>query len=251
MSSLTADRRNRMAQLLLQEGSIKVGDMAKLFNVSTETIRKDIIYLEEAGIAEKNHGGAIPRINAVEKTLDDKEFINAEDKSAIGMRAAALVHEGDTIILDAGSTTTAIAKQLSMRHGLIIITNSLLIASTLAQSDNEVYLVGGKVRGSSKALVGGWALRMLDSVHADIAFLGSDGFKDLNGPSCLSYEEANVKNMIVRCSRRTYVVADSSKENHTDRFIYADWSEVSGLITSGKQVDEIRDRLKGKVEILN
>ena len=141
--SLTADRRNRIAQMLLKEGSVKVGELAQLFDVSTETIRKDIIYLEEEGIAEKNHGGAIAKVDVLERTLDEKEWLHSDEKAAIATVALSLVPAGSAIILDTGSTTYAIAKQLVLAKGFTVFTNSVITAGLLAESDNEIFMLGG------------------------------------------------------------------------------------------------------------
>lgn len=250
MAGLTADRRNRMAQILLQDGSIKVGDMAEHFQVSTETIRKDIIYLEEQGIAEKNHGGAIAKIELTEHTLDEKEWEHPEEKKGIAIAAAAMVHDHDTVILDAGSTTNAVAKQLMLKKNLTIITNSVMTASILADSDNTVFLVGGRVRQSSRAVVGGWALKMMDSIHANIAFLGSDGFKNLKGPACVSYDEAAFKNKVLESSKRTYVVADSSKCSSASHFSYCRWENINGLIIDKNKKEIVKKMIGDKTELI-
>lgn len=228
--SLTADRRNRIAQILMKEGSIKVGELSERFGVSTETIRKDIIYLEEEGIATKSHGGAIAKSDFVERPLNVKESEHADAKAAIATAAMRLLHPGCAVILDTGSTTGAIARQLLLKEGLTIFTNSVTIAAMLAESDNAVYLFGGLVRSSSKAAVGDWATGALAAVHADIAFLGSDGFKGLAGPSTLSYEEAEFKKKVIAASTATYTVCDSSKCQSAGLFAYAGWRDVTGLI---------------------
>jgi DeoR family transcriptional regulator of aga operon len=237
--SLTADRRNRMAQKLLKEGSIKVGDISKLFGVSTETVRKDIIYLEKQGIAEKNHGGAIAKVDLAERTLDEKEWVCSREKAAIATAALALIPAGSSVILDTGSTTNAIAKQLVLRHGLTVFTNSVITAGILAESDHDVFLFGGYIRHSSKAAVGDWALNALTTIHADLAFLGSDGYKGLTGPSTLSYEEAAFKKGAIAASAQTFVVADSSKSQGAGRFEYCRWGAVAGLITDRQQEEGV------------
>ena len=102
----------------------------------------------------------------------------------------------------------------------------------------------------SKATVDGWTLEVLASLHADLAFLGSDGFKNAAGPTSMSYEEMNLKQLGVKCSDRTYVVADSSKILSEDRFSYARWEEVTGIVTAGKFTDRVREFLKDKTEVL-
>lgn len=250
MAELTAERRNKIARILLRDGSIRAADMAELFHVSTETIRKDIIYLEENGIAEKNHGGATAKVDAIEKTLDEKDFVNEEAKNEIASKVMKLVPEHATILLDAGSTTNAIAKQLLMRSGITVFTNSLSLVNILADSGNTVYMTGGRIRKSSHAAVGGWAIESVRSIHADFAFLGSDGFRDLAGPSTLSYEEAEFKRACVLSAAKAYTVADSSKVLRSDRFQYCSWPEITGLITAGDHEAEVRKSLTGKTQVL-
>lgn len=250
MAELTAERRNKIAQILLRDGSIRAADMAEKFHVSTETIRKDIIYLEESGIAEKNHGGAIAKVNAMERPLTEKDLVHADAKNQIALKVMRLIPEHATIILDAGSTTNAIAKQLLMRSGITIFTNSVNLVTILADSDNTVYLTGGRVRRSSHAAVGGWAIQTLRSIHADYAFLGSDGFQNLDGPSTVSYEEAEFKRQCVQSAQRAYTVADSSKILTKDRFLYCNWSDLAGIITAGHHEAEVREFLNGKTRIL-
>ena len=250
MANLTAERRNRMAQILLSEGSIKVGEMADRFAVSTETIRKDIIHLEEKGIAEKSFGGAIAKVSLVEKPLNERALVHAEDKAAIAACATELIHDRATLLLDAGSTTNAIAKQLLLRKGLTIITNSLELASILSDAESDIFLIGGHIRRSSHALVGGWSTERLQHIHADLAFIGSDGFQQQAGPTCLSYEEASVKSAMLHAAAKTYVVADSSKALSTAQFAYADWPSVSGIITAGNHVKDVEQLLGSRTSVI-
>jgi DeoR family transcriptional regulator of aga operon/DeoR family fructose operon transcriptional repressor len=251
MANLTADRRNRMAQILLKNGSIKVGEMAEFFDVSTETIRKDIIYLEKMGIAEKNYGGAIPKVSAVEKPLNEKEWVHADEKAEIAAKAVAMIGEHDTVLLDAGSTTSAIAKQLTIKSDLTIITNSLDAAGILSESNHQVFLCGGKIRRSSHALIGGWLLDRLKNIRANIAFLGSDGFKNQNGPTTVSYDESCVKSWMLRAAEKTYVVADSTKCTTTAQFAYADWADVTGIITAGDHVETLKEMIHNATAVID
>ena len=117
---LTAERRNEIAQLLLRNGNMKAGDLARKFDVSTETIRKDLIYLEEQGIARKSYGGAIASTELAERPVALKQMERMDVKTAIANRAIQLIPEKGVIILDAGSTTYALAKLLTLRDDLTI-----------------------------------------------------------------------------------------------------------------------------------
>ena len=250
MKSLTADRRNKIARKLVQEGSVQVGKLAKDFDVSTETIRKDIIWLEKEGLAEKEHGGAVAKSEFMEQIIDDKLDVNTKEKTKIAQKVASMIPQNGAIILDAGSTTIAIAKELSLMHNLTIFTNSISVASILAGSDNEVYVIGGKIRPSSKALIGGWTDYVLNNIHADIAFLGSDGFNGLRGPSAVSYSEADFKKKCIESANKTYVVADSSKFDGTGLFGYANWDGVSGLITDSNAPENQLKALRNSTDVI-
>ena len=190
---LTAERRNEIAQLLLKNGNMKASSLAEHFGVSTETIRKDLIYLESQGIAQKSYGGAIASSELLlERPISQKEMERMEIKTAIAERAAVMIPRNGVIFLDAGSTTYALARLLRLREDLTVFTNSIMVLNILSDSANQVYALGGRVRGSSKGIVGAWATQAISSLHFDLAFLGSDGFRDLSGPSCVSYEEAEV-----------------------------------------------------------
>lgn len=248
--SLTAERRNKIARILMKEGSIKVGDLSRRFNVSTETIRKDIIYLDEEGIAEKSFGGAIARSELIEQTIDAKESSQSEEKAEIAMKAVSLITPNSAVLLDSGSTTKAIARQLTLMSGLKIFTNSVTIASLLAESDNDLFMIGGRIRSSSKACVGEWAEFALDQIHVDIAFLGSDGFKGLSGPSAISYSETQFKRWATGCAERVYTVADSSKIESNGLFAYADWKDITALITDKNIPPEVVKAIEEGCEVM-
>ncbi len=248
--SLSADRRNQIAKILMQEGSIKVGELAKRFGVTTETIRKDIIYLDNEGIAEKSFGGAVAKTEFIERSIDDKESVNAEEKKRIAQKAVTLIPPNGAVILDAGSTNAAIAKEIALMKDLTVFTNSLTIAQLLSTSDNEVYVMGGKLRSSSKATVGGWADHALETIRADVAFLGSDGFNGLNGPSAVSYSEADFKKRVTSAAKKVYTVADSSKFTTTGLFAYGNWEDVSGLITDSGAPENMVHAIGEETEVI-
>lgn len=229
---LTAERRQEIAQLLLRSGNLKASDLAAQFHVSTETIRKDLIYLEEQGIARKSYGGAMACSELLERPVALKEMDNMENKTAIANRALELIPKKGVILLDAGSTTYALAKLLALRSDLTIFTNSVLILNLLSDSENEVFALGGRIRGSSKGIVGAWAVQALRSIHVDAAFLGSDGFKNLSGPSTLSYEEAEFKQAVLSCSNQTIILTDNRKFYSNSLFQFCEWKDVDALVTN-------------------
>ncbi len=232
-SSFTIERRNKLAQILIAEGSVKVGKLAEMFGVSTETIRKDLIYLDEKGIATKGHGGAIASGNilAIEQPLARKNTEHLDIKDKISHVAVQLVPEKGVVILDTGSTVQCVAKALVVKSRLTIISNAINIVQPLSGTDNDIFLVGGKFRSSSLATVGMWGVNAFQSLNADIVFLGTDGLKHRNGPCTASYEEAEIKSAMVKSSRLRVVVSDSTKFNSSGLFQFCDWSDIDYFIT--------------------
>ncbi|MDZ6245599.1 DeoR/GlpR family DNA-binding transcription regulator [Klebsiella pneumoniae] len=226
-------RRSNLAQLLVTEGAIKVGVLAERFGVSTETIRKDLLELEKQGVIQKRHGKAVPfnSLLELERPFERKVAEHTDAKSRIAQAALELIPDEGVIILDAGSTNFLLAKLLFLHEGLTIFTNSLNCAQALLNSKNEVYLLGGKLRGISLASVGAWGVNNLEGIRADIAFVGADGFNSSSGPCTASYEEAELKKHMVRRSQTSVVLSDSSKFELTGLFKYCEWTEVDYLIT--------------------
>jgi DeoR/GlpR family transcriptional regulator of sugar metabolism len=247
---LTAERRNQLAQLLVSEGSVKVGELAELFHVSTETIRKDLIYLENKGFAIKSHGGAIPSSELLERPLHTRSLEHVDEKNKIAQAAIQFISEKCILVLDSGSTSFAIAKLLTIKKGLTVITNSVTITQLLSMSENTVYSLGGEVRGSSMALVGPWARDILSTIKADVAFLGTDGFHSRSGPCSSSVAEAEIKKAMVQSSKRSIVVCDHSKFEKDSMYQYCLWNEIECLITDPGISDAEYKRFENTVSII-
>ena len=228
---LAAERRRLLARQLVRDGGIKVGQTARRFGVSTETIRKDLIHLQEPGLAHKSHGGAIPTGDLIERPTAVKGTENPRAKSELARTARELIPDRAILLLDAGSTTHALAELLAELQDLTIFTNSVPVLTALAPSPNKVFCFGGELRGTSLALAGGWAVDALRSIRVDLAFLGTDGCRGLSGPSSASYEEAQFKTEVVRASNRTVVLGDHSKFAQTGLFQFCSWDEVYALVT--------------------
>ncbi|WP_370606987.1 DeoR/GlpR family DNA-binding transcription regulator [Citrobacter werkmanii] len=251
-TSLTIERRNKLAQILIAEGSVKVGKIAEMFGVSTETIRKDLIYLDEKGIATKGHGGAIASGNilAIEQPLSQKTNEHLQIKEQIAQVAIQLIPERGVVILDTGSTVQCVAMALMSKSKLTIISNAINTIQPLAHTDNDVFLVGGKLHSNSQALVGMWGINAFKSINADIVFLGTDGLKNRNGPCTASYEEAELKSTMVKSARLKVVVSDSSKFTSSGLFQFCDWSEIDYFITDRGISEEELKHLSKLTEVI-
>lgn len=248
--SLTVERRNKLAQIILSEGSVKVGDIAEVFHVSTETIRKDLIYLEDKGIVKKGHGGAIASSELLERPLAVKAFENIEVKSKIAQAAIELIPTNGVIILAPGSTTLSIAKMLTLKKGLTIITNSLIIAEIITGTDNNIFLVGGEIRKSSMAMVGFWASNLFSTVKADVAFVGTDGFESRSGPCTTSYAESEVNKVILNSCKKAVIVCDNSKFTSDGTFQFGSWEDIDYLITDSRAPEDKVEELNHLVEVI-
>ncbi len=247
---ITAERRNKIAELIISNGSIKVGELAKTFDVSTETIRKDLIYLDKKGIIKKSHGGALSSLEIIEKPLEDRNTENYEAKLAIAHKALSFIKDNSVIFIDAGSTTLCLAKLLYLKKGLTIITNSLSALNVLANSKNAVHMSGGQLNNTTMALEGFGATNFLSKIKVDIAFLGSSGFKEHEGPTSIDFSDAEVKRVMIRNSKQNFVLADSKKTRSTAMVEYASWKSINYLITDEGADTELIDSLRNDVSII-
>jgi DeoR family transcriptional regulator of aga operon len=199
--------------MLHQDGRVLVKDLAKHFKISQITIRKDLEILDSQGAVQRTHGGALP-IQAgalLDPTLREKEKLHRREKARIAEAAVKMVEEGQSVLLDSGTTTTAIARALKDMSRLTVITNAINIAAELAGTHIEVILTGGTLRKNSFSLVGPLAEQTLRQLSADILFLGVDGFDTRAGLFTPNLLEAQVNRAMVEIARRTVAVCDSSK----------------------------------------
>jgi DeoR family transcriptional regulator of aga operon len=230
---LNEERRRSILEVLNHDGRVLVGALAKRFRTSQVTIRKDLDILQSRGRIHRTHGGALPsRPSALEDpTLREKEKLHRKEKLQIAAAAACMVREGQVVILDSGTTTTAIARALRDFENLTIITNAVNIAAELSGSSLEVILTGGTLRKNSFSLVGPIAEETLRRLNADILFLGVDGFDVHYGLSTPNLLEAKVNRAMMEVARIAVAVCDSSKFGRRSLSSIAPPSAVHHLIT--------------------
>jgi len=230
---LNEERRRQILDILNREGRVLVVDLAKQFLTSQVTIRKDLDVLQAQGRIHRSHGGALPaRESALEDpTLREKEKLHRKEKLQIAAEAARMVHEGQVVILDSGTTTTAIVRALRDFQNLTIITNAVNIAAELSGSSLEVILTGGTLRKNSFSLVGPVADDTLRRLNADILFLGVDGFDVNHGLTTPNQLEAKVNRAMMDVARVVVVVCDSSKFGRRALCSIAPPAAVHHLIT--------------------
>lgn len=228
---LMEERRERILTELIRLGSVRVSDLAAEFEVTPETVRKDLIYLEERGYARKTHGGATLRQTPPETVPTTLSLENIEAKARVARRAVELVDGVSAIIVGSGSTTLELARLLALREGNTIFTDSLPAASALLASNNKVFLFGGEISNTSSSVAGSWTVSQIDQVHADLAFMGTDGFANLSGPSTATPEAAEVSRMMISHADELYVLADASKSRLAGMTQVCGWEEVDALVT--------------------
>lgn len=213
MEMLAEQRRQRILELIQEEGSARVTALSRLFKVSEPTIRQDLQRLAADDHIIKSHGGAVLKtIPQQVRSLSLQHLENMERKSAIGRRAAELVQDGETIILDSGSTTTEVAKNLGAKRDLRIITNALNIALILGTNPTfEIMVTGGDFKAPTLSLTGEKAAAFFDQIHVDRLFLATGGISDDNELTYPGLSDIPVKRAMIETASTVYLVADSTK----------------------------------------
>ncbi|WP_328538252.1 DeoR/GlpR family DNA-binding transcription regulator [Streptomyces sp. NBC_00344] len=227
------ERQQEILRLARDSGRVDVLSLADGFQVTAETVRRDLKALDRAGLLRRVHGGAIPagRLD-FEPDLAERESTAADEKDRIAHAALAELPAEGSVILDAGSTVARLANAVPLECGLTVVTHALPVAARLADHPGiDLHLVGGRVRHRTRAAVDAWALRAYGEIRADVAFLGANGFAPGSGLTTPDLAEAAVKRAVAAAARRVVLLADSAKygQEHFARF--ADLSGVDLLIT--------------------
>jgi DeoR family transcriptional regulator, aga operon transcriptional repressor len=239
MSSKTDKRAKEILRLLLRHGKTTVEDLTAELTASPASIRRDLARLEERGLVQRTHGGAMLTGKAVyepfrfDASFQVREDRFAQEKQRIAQAAAALVEENETIGLSAGTTTTLIARQLLHRRGVHIVTNAVNIGMELSSSTAvETTLTGGSMRWAGAfSLVGPAAIESLQNFVMDRFFLSVTGIDPVRGATMIQPEEAAVFRVMVRQAREVIVVADSSKISMVSPAVICPPRDIDLLIT--------------------
>ncbi len=243
---LIEERRQYIIGVAQKEGRVLVEELSNSLGISRITIRKDLDYLQSRGVLQRTHGGAVlPASGALsDPSLQEKEGRHLQEKLRIAAAAANLVQEGQCVLLDSGTTTTAIARALRQFSHLTIITNAVNIAGELSGTNFEVLLTGGSLRKNSFSLVGPLAEDMLHDMHADILFLGVDGFDLEVGLTTPNLMESRVNRAMVKASSLVVAVCDSTKFNRRSLSRIVDATAIHHVITDSNLPPETADALR-------
>jgi DeoR family fructose operon transcriptional repressor len=239
------ERRQAIATLIDERGRGDVTELAGRFDVTPETIRRDLTELERRRLLRRVHGGAISihRFRS-EPAIAEKAAVMATEKAAIATAAIAFVPEHGSVLIDAGTTTLALARIFPERE-LTVFTHSVAIALELVTRRNlQLHVIGGRVRTRTVANVDDWALRQLAELRVDVAFVGTNGFSVDRGLSTPDPAEAAVKHAICLAAAQTVVLADHTKLDQESAVRFAAIDEFDVLISDGGLAESDRRALE-------
>ena len=236
-------RQDRMAGIILDEGFARVTDLAGRFGVSAVTVRADLSALQARARVRRVRGGAVP-LGERERPFESSQWEAPVQKSSIGVHAAAMLADGDTVILDVGTTTTAIARALVLRTDLrdvTVVTNGLNIALELEPAAPRISVVvtGGTLRPLQHSLVNPLGTVLLERLRASVAFVGCNGVDPEVGVTNVNLPEAEVKRAMLLAARRRAIVADGSKVGAVELAKVCDIEEVHLIITDPSADPEV------------
>ncbi len=227
------ERKHKMVEYLQQNQRASVQELGEVFQVSESTVRRDLKELEDGRLLKRTHGGAISLQSVdFEPNMVDKEDSYREEKERIARMAAELVNQGDTILLDSGTTTLALARELRSRSGIRVITNSVIVLGELKDCRNiELTIIGGLLRPDTQAFVGPMAERALDMIRVDKAFMATNGLNIREGVTTPNLTEAAIKRKMIDISKQVILLTDHSKIGGIAYAKFADLSDIDTCIT--------------------
>lgn len=244
-NSDTLNRSEQILQELLRHGEVSVDGLAKSYGVSAATIRRDLSELERQGLLRRVHGGASPVAPMLYEpfrhlsSFQEQEEKCAAEKRQIGLTAASIISDGETIALGAGTTTTQLARCIRHRKGITIITNAINIAMELSHlPDIKVSMTGGSLSGDWFALVGDVAQRNIGEIFYDKAFIGVDGAHAEHGMTTNYPDQAAIHRAMMRQARQRIVLADHRKIGTIGRSLIWPASDIDKLIVDKSTADE-------------
>lgn len=244
---LTVSRRRSILEQVKKNGEVIITDLSKQFDVSEVTIRNDLEYLEKKKLLIRARGGALNVEShvGIDQSILAKNELHMAEKMAIGQKAAELISDNETIILDSGTTTAEIAKNLNRFGNLTVITNALNISNILIGESNVRLIVpGGFLRQNSMSLIGPMAENSLNSFYVDKVFLSTDGFDTTQGIYTPNIEEASLNAVMIEIAQKVILVTDSSKFNRKSFVFICGLDKIDTVITDSGISDKDHKRLE-------
>ena len=242
-------RRKRILELLQREGKVKVTDLSKLFGTSEVTIRGDLDGLEEQGLLQRVHGGAISNYkNYYNMDLHDRTETNGEEKRRIAVEAASMISDGDTVIIGSGTTPLYVMRELKNHKNLIIITNSLPVAyeARFNRNINVVVMLGGNINLQYEFVTGDDAINQLNRYKADKLILSSDGVSSEFGVTTYHHLESELYRRMIALVDKRILVADYTKIGRANFARIEDIEKIDCLVSNHNankdEIEAIREK---------
>lgn len=239
-------RQTAILEYLQKNGQVSVDELATHFQTTGTTIRKDLSQLYESGLVLRTYGGAMLNREIGDRAIDHKTYINTAQKKAIAQEAAKLIHDGDSVIFDAGSTVAQMIPMLAQFNNLTIMTNSLYMVNELVANDNDqnIILTGGTFRRKSASFHSNnaSAIAAFESYSFDKLFMGADGV-DLVGGVTTFNESYHGSVAMSKAAAKLVLLADSSKFGRRSPNVVCDLSAVDTIITDDNLDDKYYDAL--------
>jgi DeoR/GlpR family transcriptional regulator of sugar metabolism len=239
---LAEERRQYILGLIQENGSARTVELARMFNVSDQTIRRDLEELQEKGLISKHHGGGV-LLSYQALSYRERTGLRHAEKLRIAEEAARLVRSGMVVALGPGTTTEQVARRVDGRE-IDLVTNSLAVAAVVADPATRVRLTGGSYRPTGELVVGDWTIGNLADLFVDVAFIGVSGVGSEAGYTVTARDEALVLRQLVRVAKHSVVVADSSKFHRVAEEVLAPLGAVHTLITDSGIPEQDRERLR-------
>ena len=250
---LAIERRNAILAKLATDGKVIVSDLSEEFNVTEETIRRDLEKLDKEGLAKKTYGGAIvSETHGQDLPFNVRKRVNANLKEEIAQKIAEMISDGDSIILDASTTAICVTKYIKNRENLTLLTNSVEILLDLADKSGwNILSTGGTLKNGSLSLVGASAEKMIRSYHVDIAICSAKGIDMQMGISDSNEKDAQIKEAIFSSADKKILVIDSTKFDKRSFVRVGDIRDIDIIVTNEKPSDEwIEFFKKNQVELV-
>jgi DeoR/GlpR family transcriptional regulator of sugar metabolism len=252
-----SERHNRIVEIVLETGRINIPDICGMFGVSDMTARRDLNELDRMGLLRRVHGGAIAGIGrSYEPPFQTRASKKQSAKTAIGLKAAELVYDGDSIALDVGTTTLEIVQGLRGKRNLTIITSCIQIATRVVDQislevEARLILTGGIVRPRELSMIGSIPEHVYQEFHVDKAFIGIAGVSLEDGLTEYNIEDAQIKRMLIRSAREKIVVADGAKFGVTTFTSVAPLTAINKIVTDKSAPPDLIEQItKQGVEVI-
>jgi DeoR/GlpR family transcriptional regulator of sugar metabolism len=248
MSAL--NRLSQIVEMVMEKGSIAIPEICERFDVSEMTARRDLNQLDRQGLLRRVHGGAIASLaRSYEPPFSTRATKNTPAKITIGLKAAELVYDGDSIALDVGTTTLEIVGGLQGKRNLTIVTSCLQIANRVVSelslsSDVRLILTGGIVRPRELSLIGSIPEKVYRDLHVDKAFIGIGGVDPTDGLTEYNLEDAQTKQVLIQSAREKIVVADGTKFGITTFVSVASIPSIDTIVTDRSAPEEMVSQLR-------